>query len=423
MSQYKAQLCAILDVVPKSLRLTTRVTQAAMVNILGGAAADSHDKLVAMAETEYIDGTDIYLHLYGKASKPGRKIGHITFTTLSPHVDLLGTIGPFINEVDAMRRERLDASAKQLRPDADGAHTSDARSAGEGSRNARSPLVVVTMGSDSDLSVLSAGLDVLERFGVPYDCTITSAHRTPARMAELGRAAAARGVKVLIAAAGGAAHLPGMLASETTVPVIGVPVKATHLDGNDSLLSIVQMPVSARLLGLCFLLIAWIRRRPLQRSGWLTSTAQRGASLWPRLASTTRQMPPCSPSASSVPTTPSTATAWRRTWRICGPKSRPRPRGSRTSATGRTWRGPRRHRKVRCFVRHRLVWPPSRLLALPIPLIVSIYPSNMRRPLDLACLDVVRSTADGERGAGETRHGSLSLAHIQMTGLDRDPEI
>ncbi|KAF4510508.1 hypothetical protein G6O67_002388 [Ophiocordyceps sinensis] len=248
MSQYKAQLCAILDLVPKSLRLTPRAAQAAMVNILGGAAPDSHDKLVGLAETEYIDGTDIYLHLYGKASKPGRKIGHITFTTPSPDVDLLRTIGPFINQVDAMRRERLDASAKQLRPEAAGASSSDELTqtakggSGKSSRDAKSPLVVVTMGSDSDLSVLSAGLDVLERFGVPYDCTITSAHRTPARMAELGRDAAARGVKVLIAAAGGAAHLPGMLASETTVPVIGVPVKATHLDGNDSLLSIVQMP-------------------------------------------------------------------------------------------------------------------------------------------------------------------------------------
>ncbi|KAM4059422.1 AIR carboxylase domain-containing protein [Hirsutella rhossiliensis] len=251
MSQYKAQLCAILDIVPKSLRLTPRVAQAAMANILGGANPDSHDKLVGLAETEYIDGTDIYLHLYGKASKPGRKIGHITFTTPSPDVDLLRTIGPFINQIDAIRQQRLDASAKQLRPEAAGASasadvtqtiTKAAPSGGKSSRDAKSPLVVVTMGSDSDLSVLSAGLDVLERFGVPYDCTITSAHRTPARMAELGRAAAARGVRVLIAAAGGAAHLPGMLASETTVPVIGVPVKATHLDGNDSLLSIVQMP-------------------------------------------------------------------------------------------------------------------------------------------------------------------------------------
>ncbi|KJZ77861.1 hypothetical protein HIM_02498 [Hirsutella minnesotensis 3608] len=247
MSQYKAQLMAVLDMVPKTLRLTPRCAQAAMLNILGGAAADSHDRLVRLAETEYVEGVDTYLHLYGKAAKPGRKIGHITFTAPSPEVELLATIAPFVNEVDAMRRQRLDASAQQMRPMAD--ETGTATSARQGgastktsSRNRVSPLVVVTMGSDSDLGVLSAGLDILERFGVPYDCTITSAHRTPARMVELAKAAANRGVKVLIAAAGGAAHLPGMLASETTVPVIGVPVKATHLDGNDSLLSIVQMP-------------------------------------------------------------------------------------------------------------------------------------------------------------------------------------
>jgi phosphoribosylaminoimidazole carboxylase len=100
------------------------------------------------------------------------------------------------------------------------------------------------MGSDSDLPVLSAGLAILREFGVPYAVDITSAHRTARYMMKVASAAAARGVRVVIAAAGGAAHLPGMFASETTLPVIGVPVKATHLDGVDSLLSIVQMPVS-----------------------------------------------------------------------------------------------------------------------------------------------------------------------------------
>ncbi|OAQ91604.1 phosphoribosylaminoimidazole carboxylase [Purpureocillium lilacinum] len=237
LSQYKAQLHAIMDIVPKTMQLTPRCSQAIMLNILGGAVPESHDKLVRLTETEYIRGTDVYLHLYGKASKPGRKIGHITFTTPSVEVDLEATIAPFVNEVDLMRQQRLSASSAQLRPTA--APEANRKAS---SRDPNAPLVVVTMGSDSDLSVLAAGLDILEKFEVPYDCTITSAHRTPARMTELANAAAARGVKVLIAAAGGAAHLPGMLASETTVPVIGVPVKATHLDGNDSLLSIVQMP-------------------------------------------------------------------------------------------------------------------------------------------------------------------------------------
>ncbi|KYK58454.1 hypothetical protein DCS_05470 [Drechmeria coniospora] len=104
------------------------------------------------------------------------------------------------------------------------------------------PLVLVTMGSDSDLPVLKAGIDILTQFGVPWEVDITSAHRTPARMAEVATQAAGRGIKVIIAAAGGAAHLPGMIAAYTPLPVIGVPVKATHLDGMDSLLSIVQMP-------------------------------------------------------------------------------------------------------------------------------------------------------------------------------------
>ena len=101
------------------------------------------------------------------------------------------------------------------------------------------------MGSDSDLPVLSPGLEILREFGVPYELRITSAHRTPRHVMEVAAGAAARGVRVVIAAAGGAAALPGMFASGTALPVIGVPVKTTHLDGMDSLLSIVQMPVSA----------------------------------------------------------------------------------------------------------------------------------------------------------------------------------
>ncbi|PHH61647.1 hypothetical protein CDD81_8058 [Ophiocordyceps australis] len=138
-------------------------------------------------------------------------------------------------------QQGIDSSRQLLRPVETASDEPAAKSQGS-SRDTKSPLVVVTMGSDSDLSIMAAGLDILERFEVPYDYTITSAHRTPARMTELAQTAESRGIKVLIAAAGGAAHLPGMLASETVVPVIGVPVKATHLDGQDSLLSIVQMP-------------------------------------------------------------------------------------------------------------------------------------------------------------------------------------
>src|ERR671936_2032514 len=104
------------------------------------------------------------------------------------------------------------------------------------------PDVGIIMGSDSDYEVMSAAADALREFDVPYEVRVVSAHRTPLGMAEYAQQAAGRGLKVIIAGAGGAAHLPGMVASLTTLPVIGVPVPLAHLDGLDSLLSIVQMP-------------------------------------------------------------------------------------------------------------------------------------------------------------------------------------
>jgi 5-(carboxyamino)imidazole ribonucleotide mutase len=104
------------------------------------------------------------------------------------------------------------------------------------------PLVGVIMGSDSDLSTMQAAVDVLDRFAVPTEVRVVSAHRTPTDMLEYGRTATERGLRVVVAGAGGAAHLPGMIASVTPLPVIGVPVPSTRLEGLDSLLSIVQMP-------------------------------------------------------------------------------------------------------------------------------------------------------------------------------------
>jgi 5-(carboxyamino)imidazole ribonucleotide mutase len=104
------------------------------------------------------------------------------------------------------------------------------------------PLVGVVMGSDSDLPVMREAVDMLARFEVPCEVRVVSAHRRPFDMLEYGRSAAERGLAALIAGAGGAAHLPGMLASVTVLPVIGVPVPLARLDGLDSLLSIVQMP-------------------------------------------------------------------------------------------------------------------------------------------------------------------------------------
>ncbi|MCG1010982.1 5-(carboxyamino)imidazole ribonucleotide mutase [Tepidanaerobacter sp. GT38] len=103
-------------------------------------------------------------------------------------------------------------------------------------------LVGIIMGSDSDLPVMQEAAKVLEEFGVNYEITIVSAHRTPDRMFDYAKNAQSRGIEVIIAGAGGAAHLPGMVAAISTLPVIGVPVKTSSLNGLDSLLSIVQMP-------------------------------------------------------------------------------------------------------------------------------------------------------------------------------------
>ncbi|GAB4095648.1 5-(carboxyamino)imidazole ribonucleotide mutase [Brachybacterium horti] len=104
------------------------------------------------------------------------------------------------------------------------------------------PLVGIVMGSDSDYPVMKAAEEALAEFGVPVEVDVVSAHRMPEDMVDYGRGAAGRGLRAIIAGAGGAAHLPGMLAALTPLPVIGVPVPLKHLDGMDSLLSIVQMP-------------------------------------------------------------------------------------------------------------------------------------------------------------------------------------
>jgi len=235
MSQFKAQLYALLDL-PLPKQLKPRVDAAIMLNILGGAAPDSHDRLVDLAERNADEEVDIHIHLYGKASKPSRKIGHVTVVGFSTVDDLESRSEYLVEAVDELRAERISAASKQLRPQEQPQRQPQETASAK-------PLVLVTMGSDSDLPVLKAGLDILEDFGVPYAVNITSAHRTPKYMGEVASQAAKDGVRVIIAAAGGAAHLPGMAASHTPLPVIGVPVKATHLDGQDSLLSIVQMPV------------------------------------------------------------------------------------------------------------------------------------------------------------------------------------
>lgn len=168
-------------------------------------------------------------HLYGKAeSRKARKMGHITLTANS-EAELRSRLRPILQAQPDLSAEWID----KISPE----HVS-----GSG-KSHPFPLVGIIMGSDSDLPVMLPATKILDKFGIPYELTITSAHRTPARMVEYAHSAVGRGLRVIIAGAGGAAHLPGMVASETAVPVIGVPVKASVLDGVDSLYSIVQMPV------------------------------------------------------------------------------------------------------------------------------------------------------------------------------------
>lgn len=188
-----------------------------MLNILGGKAADSH---IAFVRDHALANPRTSIHLYGKAeARPGRKMGHVTVTA-STMREAEALIQPLIDAVD-------DAAGKPLGPR---------------EMKREKPLVAVIMGSDSDMPVLKGAFDILRKFGISYQARILSAHRTPDRMFDFAKRAEGEGFRVIIAAAGGAAHLPGMTASDTVLPVIGVPVRASHLDGLDSLLSEVQMP-------------------------------------------------------------------------------------------------------------------------------------------------------------------------------------
>ena len=216
LSQYDAHLRAILNLPIPDASLQLR-EPAIMLNILGGHTSDAH---VKFAHEHALANPRTSVHLYDKgAGTPGRKMGHVTVTAHSMS-ECETLIAPLIHAVDLVAQKK-DPAPTSVKP---------------------SPLVAVIMGSDSDMPVLRPGLQLLQDWNIPFTVQITSAHRTPEYMASFSAQAATKGIRVIIAAAGGAAHLPGMAAAHTPLPVIGVPVKGSSLDGVDSLYSIVQMP-------------------------------------------------------------------------------------------------------------------------------------------------------------------------------------
>jgi len=223
-SQYENHLRAILSLPLGSTAL--KVPSAAMLNLIGLSADMSELTFVAdIALT--VPGASI--HLYGKSEcRKGRKMGHITVIADSD-AELRRRLRPLLEALPLGTTQEIEL------------YTPIPPNPGTGHSHSY-PLVGVIMGSDSDLPVMLPAARILDRFDVPYELTIVSAHRTPIRLAEYGRSASSRGLRTIIAGAGGAAHLPGMVAAMTALPVIGVPVKGSSLDGVDSLYSIVQMP-------------------------------------------------------------------------------------------------------------------------------------------------------------------------------------
>ncbi|KAJ8324671.1 phosphoribosylaminoimidazole carboxylase ade2 [Batrachochytrium dendrobatidis] len=222
-SQFEQHLRCILGMPLGSPAL--KVSASIMINIIGTGSGDAalKETLEACQTSLAIPGATV--HLYGKSGvRKGRKMGHITL------------IGETMSDVIANTKDILKRVPGSVASDLS-VDDSEPRL-----WEKASPLVGVIMGSDSDLPAMRAAALILKGFGVPFELTIVSAHRTPDRMMEYAKSAHERGLKIIIAAAGGAAHLPGMVAAITPLPVIGVPISLKVLDGVDSLHSIVQMP-------------------------------------------------------------------------------------------------------------------------------------------------------------------------------------
>jgi phosphoribosylaminoimidazole carboxylase len=212
-SQFEAHVRAVAGLpMPKNFtQLTTTNTHAIMLNILGDKEVPNKEIEIC---TRALETPLASVYLYGKTTRPDRKMGHINVVSSS------------MEDCEA-RMEYILGNTSEIPASLTPKEV---------------PVVGIIMGSDSDLPVMALGANILKQFGVPFELTIVSAHRTPHRMSQYAIDAAKRGLKCIIAGAGGAAHLPGMVAAMTPLPVIGVPVKGSTLDGVDSLHSIVQMP-------------------------------------------------------------------------------------------------------------------------------------------------------------------------------------
>lgn len=229
-SQFEQHLRAVLGLPLGDS--TMKVSAAIMYNLLGEDDGEAGFTIAQRKMRKAVAVPGASVHWYGKPEiRKQRKMGHIT------------VVGPSVSVVRSRIKEIIGIEAP------DGWSCDDSRvsqlvverNAGFHSQELGAPVGII-MGSDSDLPVMKAAAEVLEIFNVPYELTVVSAHRTPERMVEYAQKAHLRGLQVIIAGAGGAAHLPGMVAAMTPLPVIGVPVRGSSLDGLDSLLSIVQMP-------------------------------------------------------------------------------------------------------------------------------------------------------------------------------------
>eukprot|EP01127_Copromyxa_protea_P015140 TRINITY_DN4309_c0_g1_i1.p1 TRINITY_DN4309_c0_g1~~TRINITY_DN4309_c0_g1_i1.p1 ORF type:complete len:587 (+),score=139.98 TRINITY_DN4309_c0_g1_i1:301-2061(+) len=212
IDQFEAHIRSILNLTSRDPTLV--VPASIMVNILGRGSGEEVMKETLIPIQNAFAAQGARSHWYGKKEvRKDRKMGHITITGQSTN--------DIAKVMDSLNLPDFSNVKHLLKAE---------------------PVVGIIMGSDSDLPKMKAAGDFLKKFGVPFEVTIVSAHRTPSRMFTYATEAASRGIKVIIAGAGGAAHLPGMVAAITPLPVIGVPISLSVLDGQDSLHSIVQMP-------------------------------------------------------------------------------------------------------------------------------------------------------------------------------------